>query len=322
MPVNAITFLIFVAAALIFFFLFSRFLAKKTSPAAADETKFSPGVVRALNFFASIIPQRPTETTEIRRELVRAGNYRKNALQEYLGIRNGIVVLLILLTLGVFVAESQDPNVATPLFFVGMILAGLAFGLPRLVLKARANARAHRIQIGLPDALDVISMSVSAGLPMRESLKHVGREIRMSYPDLATEFEIIQRQADASSIGHAFEKFAERTCATDIKTLATIVGQTEKLGTHVDQAIEDYAAHIRRASRQRAEEHANKVSVKMIFPILFCLMPPVFILLLGGPILELRDYFTGRDGNIRQLLEEANSDPNSPLNGRGSTPGN
>jgi tight adherence protein C len=273
-----------------------------------------------LKFLGSLIPQREAQTNDIKRELIRAGNYHPNALRQYLAFRNGTVVVILLLTLGVFWSEAGNKSVAPTLLMVGVTIAILSFGVPRLVLQAQANARVHRIQIGLPDALDVISMSVAAGLPMRDALRHVGKEIRLSYPDLATEFEIIQRQADAGSIGHAFERFAERTGSTSIRTLATIVGQTERLGTHVDQAIEDYAAHIRRASRQRAEEHANKISVKMIFPILFCLMPPVFILLLGGPILELRDYFTGRDGNIREILEQASSMPPPSQPGSGITP--
>lgn len=305
MPTNAIVFIVFLSIAIGLFVLFRKLFGTRSDEPLSGQ----PSAARSffVDLFSSVVPQRAAEVQDIKQDLVRAGDYRPDALKQYLAFRNGAVVLIVILTLCVFWAETGNSETQSTLLAVGLVISGLVYGMPRMILRSLAKSRVHRIQIGLPDALDVMSMSVSAGLPLRESLKDVGKEIRLSYPDLATEFEIVQRQADAGSLGQAFRKFSERTDANDIKTLAAMIAQTERLGTHVDQTIKDYAMHIRRSSRQRAEEHANKVSVKMIFPILFCLMPPVMILLLGGPVLQLRDYMTGRDSQFRELIEQANS---------------
>jgi tight adherence protein C len=159
-----------------------------------------------------------------------------------------------------------------------------------MALNMQARRRVARLQIGLPDALDIIRMCLSGGLPLRESLKRVSQEIVFFHPDIAVEFEIIRRQADADTMAHALKQFAQRIDVPDINALAALVMQTDRLGTHVATAITDYADSVRRASRQRAEERASKTSIKMLFPVVLCLAPPIYILLCGPPVLKLRTF--------------------------------
>lgn len=93
----------------------------------------------------------------------------------------------------------------------------------------------------------------------------------------------------------ALKEFARRMNATDVNALASLVSQTERTGTHVATAVTEFADSVRRQFRQRAEERASKTTIRMLFPVIFCLAPPVFILLLGPPILQLRNFV--RDAN-------------------------
>ena len=239
---------------------------------------------------AGTIPQVARDVERIERELKRAGYYAPTALVEYLATRNALVWLVVVAT--GMLAVAAEPGTGTPEMFLagGAVLAVLGYSLPRLALGWQARRRVSRIQLGLPDALDIIRMCISGGLPLRESLKRVSQEIVFFHPDIAVEFEIIRRQADADTMAHALQQFARRIDVPDINALAALVMQTDRLGTHVSTAITDYADSVRRACRQRAEERASKTSIKMLFPVVFCLAPPIYILLCGPPLLMLRTF--------------------------------
>jgi tight adherence protein C len=104
------------------------------------------------------------------------------------------------------------------------------------------------------------------------------------------ELEIVRRHAEADTMAKALKEFARRMNAPDVNALASLVSQTEKTGTHVATAVTEFADGIRRQFRQRAEERASKTTIRMLFPVIFCLAPPVFILLLGPPVLQLRNF--------------------------------
>jgi len=254
---------------------------------------------------AGAVPQLSSEVDRIERDLKRAGYYKPTALIEYMATRNTLIVLTIIVAGGLAVAA--DPGTAFPEMFIagGVILAILGYGLPRMVLNLQAKQRVGRIQRGLPDALDIIRMCLTGGLPLREALQRVTQEIDFFHPEIAVEFEIIRRQADADTMAHALRQFARRIDIPDINALAALVMQTDRLGTHVATAITDYADSVRRATRQRAEEKSSKTSIKMLFPVVLCLSPPIYILLCGPPLLKLRTFVIegNRPGG---LLDQSN----------------
>jgi tight adherence protein C len=239
---------------------------------------------------AAVVPQSANEIQRIERDLKRAGYYRSTALVEYLATRNALIVGILILT--GCLAVMADPQTALPETFLGLGLLTTCFGygLPRLLVHWQGNRRARRIQRGLPDALDIIRMCLTGGLPLRDALKRVSQEIGFYHPDLSVEFAIIHRQADADTMTAALRQFANRIDAPDVNALSAIVTQTDRLGTHVAAAVADYADGVRRASRQRAEERANKTSIKLLFPVILCLAPPIYVLLCGPPVLKLRNF--------------------------------
>jgi tight adherence protein C len=258
---------------------------------AADEASDSL-LVHAL---AGSIPQLSSEVEAIGFDLRRGGDYRKDALIQFLALRNTVIVLTLLMTLAAASVALGDPLLLRIFVITGTLLTVFAYGVPRILLGWRANQRVARIQDALPECLDMIAMSLTGGVALRDSLNHVAVEARMSQPAIATELEIIGRQATAGSMGQALKHFADRIDVPDVKSLASIISQTEKLGTNVARAMRDYSDTVRQSQRRRVEERANRLSVQIMLPVIFCLSPPVYLLLCGPPVLQLVEHFQGRD---------------------------
>jgi len=258
------------------------------SPDNPAANKIAPSAFATA--LARVIPQSPSEIENIERDLKRAGYYRPTAMVDYMSTRNGLLVGILIVT-GAF-AIAADPNTALPnmILAAGGVTACLGYGLPRLFLRWQANRRVARVQNGLPDALDMVRMCLTGGLPLRQALHRVSREVEFFHPDLSAEFAIIHHHADADTMSSALRQFARRVDAPDVSALAALVSQTDRMGTHVAEAIMEYADSVRRAWRQRAEERASKTSIKMLFPVILCLAPPVYVLLCGPPVIKLRNF--------------------------------
>lgn len=239
---------------------------------------------------AKVVPQLGSEVDKIERDLKRAGYYGKAALVEYMASRNLLIVLVLIAT-GIL-AVLADPTSPIPrlVLIVGGLIAILGYAVPRIVLNLQARARVDRIQRGLPDALDIIRMCLTGGLPLREALVRVADEIRSFHPDIATELNVIHRHADTNSMPVALRNFSRRIDTPDINALAALVSQSDQVGTNVASAVAEYADGIRRQHRQRADEAASKTTIRMLFPVIFCLAPPIYILLCGPPLLQLRNF--------------------------------
>ncbi len=245
---------------------------------------------------AGAVPQSPDDQDRIERDLKRAGFYGMSALVEYLAARNTLVLGFIFLGGGIAVAVPPGSGWLKTIFISTAAAAAAAYVFPRFVLKIQANKRLRRIETGLPDVLDLIRMCLTGGLSLRDSLERVSREIEMFHPDLAVELEVVRRHAEADTMVKALQEFAARMKTPDVSALASLVSQTERLGTHVAQAVMEFADGVRRQHRQRAEERASKTSIRMLFPVIFCLAPPVFILLLGPPAIQLKNFLRDSKG--------------------------
>ncbi len=262
-----------------------------------DAEVFSRGRRRPLIFgpltaaLAGVIPSTAAGKAKVTKEMRRAGYYHRFAFEEFASLRNALIVGWVLLigTLIVAGTEPGDQMTAT-LLIVGVVGVMLLYGLPRLILHSRASARVQRIQYSLPDALDMITMCMTGGLPLHGALGRVSKELGATHPDLACELRILGRQMDAGSLDGALRQFADRIDTPDAQSLAVLVSQTEKQGGSVSGAFHEFADEVRRARRQRAEEQGNKTTVKMLLPLVFCLAPPIYMLLLTPAIIELRSF--------------------------------
>ena len=219
-------------------------------------------------------PRSPKELGALRLRLVQAGYRRDEALTIFFGIRVSFALIVFsVLSSSMF----GRPNMM-------VALAGLGFGylLPGMVLARKAKARAHRIRLSLADMLDLLVVSVEAGLGLDQALSRVGTELAFAYPELSDELRLINLELRAGKArSEALRNLADRTGVDDLSSLVTMLIQTDKFGTSVAQSLRVYSETLRTKRRQRAEEAAAKTGVKMVFPLVFCIFPAIWVVTIG-----------------------------------------
>ena len=241
------------------------------------ETEAKPRRQSLIAFFKRVgekAPKSPKEMGSLRLRLVQAGYRRDEALTIFFGIR-----VMAALALFVFLSTSiiARPNLL-------MALAGLGAGyvLPGMALARMAKRRAHRIRLALADALDLLVVSVEAGLGLDQAMSRVGSELAFAYPELSDELRLVNLELRAGKArGEALRNLADRTGVDDLSSLVTMLIQTDKFGTSVAQSLRVYSETLRTKRRQRAEEAAAKTGVKMVFPLVFCIFPAIWIVTIG-----------------------------------------
>jgi tight adherence protein C len=220
-------------------------------------------------------PKSPKEMGALRLRLVQAGYRRDEALTIFFGVRVLFAVTLFFLFSSSVVFER--PNLL-------LALGGLGVGyiLPGMVLARMAKRRAHRIRLSLADALDLLVVSVEAGLGLDQALTRVGSELAFAYPELSDELKLINLELRAGKPrAEALRNLADRTGVDDLSALVTMLIQTDKFGTSVAQSLRVYSETLRTKRRQRAEEAAAKTGVKMVFPLVLCIFPSIWVVTIG-----------------------------------------
>jgi tight adherence protein C len=245
--------------------------------APRDDEEQKPRMQSLIKVFKRIgekAPKSAKELGQLRLRLVQAGYRRPEALTIFFGIR-------VFFALGLFSLFSTSilmrPNTM-------VALGGLAIGyiLPGMVLARLAKRRAHRIRLSLADMLDLLVVSVEAGLGLDQAMTRVGQELAFAYPELADELRLINLELRAGKPrGEALRNLADRTGVDDLSSLVTMLIQTDKFGTSVATALRVYSETLRTKRRQRAEEAAAKTGVKMVFPLVLCIFPAIWIVTIG-----------------------------------------
>jgi len=174
------------------------------------------------------------------------------------------------------------PILMRPNLAVALGGCGLGYLLPGIILARLAKRRQHRIRLGLPDALDLLVVSVEAGLGLDQAIQRVGDELAFAHPDLSDELRLINLELRAGKgRAEALRNLAERTGVDDVSSLVTMLVQTDKFGTSVAQSLRVHSETVRTKRRQRAEEAAAKTGVKMVFPLVFCVFPAIWVVTIG-----------------------------------------
>jgi len=276
-------------------------IGERLAKAEGDEKEVS----RLTAALAGEVPGAFNTDDSLGQDLRRAGFYRRGARHEYLALRNVFLLVTVAAAgLAAVLIGPQRQDLAVRVFFIGLAVAGIGLTVPRLILRARGRRRVVRIRRSLPDSLDMLGMCLRGGLPMRDSLQHISREILFAHKDLAVELMIVRQQADMTSLDLAFRQFAKRIDAPEVVSLSALIEQSQRLGTDVSTTVRDYADIMREKWRQLFNERASRASLQMMFPIVLCLVPATFILLMGPAALDLTDFLSGR-GAASSALEQS-----------------
>ena len=219
-------------------------------------------------------PRSAKEMGSLRLRLVQAGFRRDEAMTLFFGIRVAFALsLFAVFATGVF----TRPNI-----MVALGGLGLGYILPGMVLARIAKRRSHRIRLSLADMLDLLVVSVEAGLGLDAALQRVGQELAFAYPELSDELRLINLELRAGKPrAEALRNLADRTGVDDLGSLVTMLIQTDKFGTSVAQSLRVYSETLRTKRRQRAEEAAAKTGVKMVFPLVTCIFPAIWVITIG-----------------------------------------
>jgi len=231
-------------------------------------------VIDALKKIGTVAPRPASEMGKLQARLVNAGYRSHEALPIFFGIRLGVAVITFLIL--------SSPIVRHPNLAMSLAGCGLGYLLPNFVLGRMAKKRQHRIRCGLPDALDLLVVSVEAGLGLDQAIQRVGEELDYAHPDLSEELRLINLELRAGKgRADALRNLAERTGVDDVSSLVAMLVQTDKFGTSVAQSLRVHSDTVRTKRRQRAEEAAAKTGVKMVFPLVFCIFPAIWVVTIG-----------------------------------------
>jgi tight adherence protein C len=309
-PVQATMLGIGLAAAAMGYLIIRLMMLART----ADGTRREPSPPDPLaGDLAAALPALSDTRDDLQKMLWTAGFYRPSALTEYLAIRAVLFIGLLIGTalLCIFVEPARIPIVAV----FGLLGAGLGFSLPRIVLAQLAAARARRLIRGLPTAMDVIGLCLTAGQNLLGSVAATSRELSGPFPDLSEELAIVHQQASMHSLEQALTHWAGRSGVSEIRSLALLLVQSERLGTDMVNTLLEVADSQRIHLRQKAEAQANRANFWMLLPTLFCLWIASAIILVGPVYIEFWKY---RRDQMNTLIRDARTQIATQANPRTS----
>lgn len=213
-----------------------------------------------------------------------AGNPRGWTVERIAGFK--VLGMVVLAALGMVMVAARGGS------FPVLVVIAIAFGtfgylLPNLLLINAGQKREERMRNALPDALDLMTISVEAGLGFDAAMSRVAHDTK---GPLAQEFSrVLQEMQLGVGRINAMRAMADRTTIKELKTFSLAMVQADSFGVPVARALRVQAKEMRVARRQRAEERAQKVPVKILFPLIFFILPALFIVILGPIVLNLID---------------------------------
>jgi tight adherence protein C len=256
---------------------------------ANEERDAQPGtLVTVLQHIGSKVPSSESEVAGLRTDMIQAGFRSDRALPVFYGIR--ILSVLVMLGVGLMVQARMPPN---PTMTAALILFGCAAGwvFPKTALEKKVKKRKEIIRLSLPDALDLLVVSIEAGLGLDQAIQHVARELQVSHPQLSEEMSLVTLEMRAGKRrSDALRNFAERTGEDEVHKLVAILIQNDRFGTSMGESLRTHSDFLRTRRKQDAEERAGKVGVKLVFPIFFFILPSMLIVAAGPGILQIFKY--------------------------------
>jgi len=240
-------------------------------------------------------PNMDTPTGEkLQQTLAQAGFLKSSAPQTYQVIR--VLLAIGCGVLGLLVGLFFHSSAVQPLLFG---LAGVAIGIfvPAYYLGRRARTRQENISKQLSDVLDLLVVCVEAGMGLFEAIRIVGAECDRHGQEIGTELNLVATDISAgASLGQALRGLAERTAVDDIKPLAATLVQSEQLGAQIGPALRSSSDALRQHRRIRAEEDAQKASIKILFPLVIFVLPSMIALIVGPAMITVIHTLTTSGG--------------------------
>lgn len=241
-----------------------------------------------------------TDTKEdaVRERLLAAGYTSPQAPKIYTLVRLLLIFAMPLVALTYLEVAGFDLS-GLRLYFYGSLAALLGLYLPNLVVAAKADRRRQEVTNGFPDCLDLMLVCVEAGLGLEAAMDRVGREMVQSHPLIAGILLEVTLQLRAGARREdALRRMGEKSGVEEIKSFATLLIQSDKLGTSVADTLRVYSAEMREKRRMRAEERAHRLPVLISIPLVVNMLPTMIgVLMMPGIIRVVRELLPAMGGN-------------------------
>ncbi len=300
MQLYIIVVLVFLGIVSLLFFLMSLLMPKKTvleeridnlSGGRTEEggmhlleTPLTP-FQKVLARMGANIPLRVQDYGKYMRLMTAAG-FRKNKVPIFLGVKILLTIALVLLYL-IFYGIPLEKDHTTRILFV-VVFAIIGFLLPSLWLSKKVKKRQLQIFHDLPDVLDLMTVCVEAGLSIDGAMVRVCHDALFRKSPLITEMETALQETRAGKPrAEALKDMGERTMEDDLKSFVAMLVQTERLGTSLAQSLRVHSDSLRVTRRQRAEEAAAKIPIKLMFPLVFFIFPALLFIILGPGVIRV-----------------------------------
>ena len=225
------------------------------------------------------------ELSRFRLRLVHAGHRGDWVVEVFFGAKIAFAMLLAALP---FIAGALRGTPLPDGRALAVVLGAAGFYAPNVWLRRKIAARQLLLARSLPDTLDLLVTCVEAGLGLEAAVHRITDEVGLSAPLLAAELKhtTVEIQAGVSR-ADAFRRLAERTGLEELRTLSAMLIQTEMFGTSIARALRVHAAGLRVRRTHRAEEKGATVAVKMMLPLILCILPSLFSIIMGPAVVRI-----------------------------------
>ena len=247
--------------------------------------KFVADLTRPISELAS--PEEGYEQSSVKLRFVHAGIRNPAAPTAFFGIKTVLTLGLPLFGFAAMAFTGSQPK-GNNLLLLLLALAAAGYYAPNLVLNSMVKRRQREIFENFPDALDLMTVCVEAGLGTEAAMMRVARDMQVKSPALGDEMRLVNLELRAGGDrDRALRNLAFRTGVDEIDGFVTMINQAERFGTSIAASLRIQSDLLRTRRRQRAEEQAAKIALKLLFPLIFCIFPSLMVVLMGPAMIQV-----------------------------------
>jgi tight adherence protein C len=236
-------------------------------------------------------PQDTETLSATRLRILQAGLRKPNAHLIFWGVKCFLALVLAAPVLfGGVVADLLGSTLS--LAAVALSAAAIGFYAPEIWLSAKLSTRKKNALMELPDALDLLVVCVEAGMGLDQAINRVAQEMSNSARVISEELRLMTLEMRAGKPRHeAMRALSTRIGVEDVSNLVTLIIQSDMFGTSIAQTLRVYSDTLRTKRNQRAEEKAASLPIKLLFPLIFCIFPALFVVIMGPAVIKI--FFSG-----------------------------
>jgi len=240
---------------------------------------------KVLSFFGRITKQDAEKVSQLKKNLIQAGYYNDESVKIFVGLK--IVSSLLFFVFFIYLGLLGNRSFGI-VFLLSLLVSLVGYKLPDIILNFKIRKRQEQIARSLPDALDLLVISVEAGLGLNAALLRVGEDLVMRSPELSEELiRVNQDLRTGVSRANALRYLTERNNVEDLKIFVGALILADRLGTSIGDTLRAQADSLRTRIQQKAEEQAARAGIKLLFPLIMFILPALIIVLMGPGLIAV-----------------------------------